>query len=158
MSIHLILATLAFGAVQDPENPLNIPPPSAADMQRCAPPGVTAQTPVSTIPRARLMEGLHCIQVLIARQINSVAPLTVDEVTTLVSADAVGPTLQYHYRLDTDAARFTAAMRDGLSASTRSAACAASLRRSIALGASYRYIWTDRQGRPVHQLLIERCP
>lgn len=160
MEFLLLAFAMATQPAATPANPMaSVPRPSEADIRRCGPRGVTSQTPMTAIPRAQRAAAAACLQALVARQLNLGAPIAIDEATTFVSASSTGGMLQYNYRVDLDADQVTVAEREGLAASTRAAMCATPrIQQLLALGGSYRYVWVDRQDRPLHQLLIQRCP
>lgn len=108
--------------------------------------------------RARLVEVVACANREAARQLNPQLPLRVDEITTIVSVAAVGAEFAYNVRVNVDADSVTEAMRRALGDNTRAFVCNASdMRTTIGNGGSYRYSWSDRSGRPLHELLIARC-
>ena len=108
--------------------------------------------------RAAMVDVVACANAESARQLNAQMPMRVDEVTTVESVAAVGAEFVYYVRVDVDAATITGAIRDNLSAGTRNYVCnAADMRRTIGNGGSYRYRWSDRSGRAVNEVLIDRC-
>jgi hypothetical protein len=157
--LDMLLGAMLAAAGQSPDNPLNIPMPTPAEMARCYPPGVTASTPMSAVSRAQIRTALACFQALMAGKINSAAPLTVDEITSLESAETSGTTLQYNYQVAVDASGVTAEMRTAIDRDTRANVCGSSdMASTIGNGGAYRYVWNDRSGRPIHTLLVDRCP
>lgn len=108
--------------------------------------------------RVGIVDVVACANAESARQLNAQMPMRVDEVTTVESVAAFGPEFVYNVRVEVDAAGVTAAMRDNLSAGTRNYVCnAADMRQTIGNGGRYRYRWADRAGRPVNEILIDRC-
>ena len=108
--------------------------------------------------RVGIVDVVACANAESARQLNAQMPMRVDEITTVESVAAFGPEFVYNVRVEVDAAGVTAAMRDNLSAGTRNYVCnAADMRQTIGNGGRYRYRWADRAGRPVNEILIDRC-
>lgn len=152
------LAAAAAQAVAAPNNPLNIPMPTAEELRRCNPPGITESTPMSAVSRSQLDAALTCVQALMAGKINLIVPATVDPLTTLTSAQGEGTILRYNYRVDINGAAVTAGQRQAIADATRAYVCAQpDMVQTIAYGGAYRYVWNDRAERPLHQVLIDRC-
>ena len=153
----MVFAMISGLALMSAQNPLNIPEPTSEEIHRCFPPGTTESTPISS-GSIELRAIMTCTQALVASKINLAAPLTIDPMNTLLGAESDGMTLQYNFRLDLDAAQVTDDGRTSIDSSVRSFVCGnASMRRTIARGGSYRYVWNDRAAQRVHQVLIDRC-
>lgn len=157
--LDMLLGAAAAVSLQNPQNPLNIPVPTPEELARCFPRGVTAATPLSAISPAQLRSMVACANGLVAANINSITPARVDPLTTLVSAEASGTTLQYNSRVDLEANAVSAEQRQAIEQSTRAYVCTqGDMVRTIGFGGAYRYVWNDRNGRLVHQVMIDRCP
>lgn len=156
MTMHPIFAVLAQAAAQ---NPLNIPMPTQEEIMACVPAAYRQAASLAEVPLAERRLFIACVQRLASRQINMRTPVAIDSITTLQSTAVSGATLQYNYRLDVDAGQVPAEGRATIEGSTRANVCAnADMVRMMTNGGSYRYVWADRAGRPIHQILIERCP
>lgn len=108
--------------------------------------------------RAAIVDVVACANAESARQLNAHMPMRVDEITIVESVAAFGPEFVYNVRVEVDAAAVTGEMRGNLSAGTRNYVCnAADMRQTIGNGGRYRYRWADRAGRPVNEILIDRC-
>lgn len=155
----IALSLLGLLASAPAQNSLNIPMPSPDQVRRCFPPGTSDTTPMAGLSAEQRRALTACAQALVADQINSVAPRAVDEVTTLQSASATGTTLQYNYQLALDAAQVSAAARSQVEQATRTFVCGEpNMRATMSNGGAYRYVWNDRAGQLVHQVLITSCP
>ena len=114
---------------------------------------------MSAISRRQIHAMVGCANGLVAGRINSITPAEVDPLTTLVSAEATGTALPSNYRVDLDARAVTDDQRRAIERSTRAmSAPRPDMVRTIGYGGSYRYVWRDRAGVPLQQLLIDRCP
>ena len=108
--------------------------------------------------RARLVDVVACANREAARQLNPQLPMRVDGMTTVESIAANGPELVYYVRLNVDAGAIGGEMRRNLADNTRNNVCGASdMRQTIGNGGRYRYVWSDRAGRSIHETLIDRC-
>ena len=156
MTLQAVFAVLAQAAAQ---NPLNIPMPTSEEIMACVPVAYRQAGSMEEVPPAQRLAIVACSQALVSRHINAGAPYVIDAITTLQSTSASAARLQYNYRVDVDAGQVTADNRANIERSTRANVCAnADMVRTMVNGGSYRYVWTDRSGRLIHQILIERCP
>lgn len=109
-----------------------------------------------TIEERRAMIG--CVFRQTAAQMNPQLPARVDEITIMERMSVSGATLTYHSRVEVDVAEVS---RDGIAAlekATRAYVCnEQSMRSTIGMGGSYRYVWVDASGQPLHSALVEAC-
>ncbi len=151
----LMLLTILAAAAQP--NPLNIPPPSEAEIMGCVPAEIQQGT-VTELTAAHRVAIVSCAQALSARQINSRTPIVIDPMTTLMGVSASGPLLEYRYRVNVDVSSVNDAAKAAIEQSTRSGVCGnADMRHTMSNGGSYRYSWTDQAGRAIHQMTVESC-
>ena len=87
------------------------------------------------------------------------APVQVDEMTTLVGATAEGATLTYHLVIAADRSHLDLRKARSILASTsRRKICGdPDTRQAIEGGAAFNYVFTDRKGRTIADVVIDRC-
>jgi hypothetical protein len=81
-----------------------------------------------------------------ARQLKLKVPMKLDEVTTLVDAASEGATAIYYYQLDV-AIKLDQTVLQNLKNTVLGKTCKTDMRRMTDLGATYRYVYQDKQGR-----------
>jgi hypothetical protein len=125
--------------------------------QSCVSPG-DARRPPSDFSQAQRIEILSCFNREAVRLMTPRLPIQVDSMTSLTAVVASGPLLTYHSRVDVDASQVTAAQMQMVHQAARANACGQpSMRQTLALGGSYAYVWTDRNGRSLTPLRIDSC-
>jgi hypothetical protein len=114
---------------------------------------------IPNMPRAQVAERLGCFTREIARRLNQQLPWKGDPFTTLDSVSAEGTTLTYHYTVDLARAQLPPAMLEALKARVRTTVCGEEeMRTTIGIGGAYRYLWNDREGGRIDELLVASCP
>jgi hypothetical protein len=125
--------------------------------QNCIRPG-DANRPISDFTEAQRLELIACANREAARVIMPRLPLQVDALTTLTSVVPSGPLLTYNARVSIDASQLAPAQIQQLHQATRANVCGqAPMRRTIAMGGAYAYVWIDRSGRSLPPLRIDSC-
>jgi hypothetical protein len=127
----------------------------ASDEEACMQ-GISPSTPLSRVPLAARRAAVRCINREVAADINAQAPLRINDTTTLRSALASGMMLQYQYEVDLDAQDFSPDDISRLDSTTRANACS-EMRFALSMGATFSYVWVDRNGRIIRHLRIDRC-
>ena len=152
MPIDLMLGLAALAAqVQMPADA------TARLVEACVAPADRNRTMDSLTPAER-QRLLVCATRFTAGVINAQLPQRLDEITSLQSVEALGVTLVYNNRVEVDAAAVTGAQRQALERSVRQFVCGqADMTRTIGYGGSYRYVWSDRKGAPIHRVTIDGC-
>ena len=108
--------------------------------------------------RARMLDVVVCANREATRQLDARTPFRVDEVTTMDSVEADGPTVIYRQRVAVEARNVTDAMRASLEQTVRANVCGNSqMRNTISLGGAYTYVYVDRAGAFLHRIDIRRC-
>ena len=149
--LALSLSAPAVGAAVQPSVDTD------AAVAACATPE-ERQRAMASLPDARRLALLACLNRYAAEQINAQTPMRVDEMTTLVSVATVGTTVIYNQRVDADARDITPAMKASIEQAVRARACASEdMRNTISYGGVYAYNWVDRSGAFIHSFHIERC-
>src|SRR3954468_18988393 len=119
-------------------------------------PNLSTQS-VSELPVAERLTITACAQRLAADAINAQQATRHDPRMTL-KADVEGSTLRYNYRLALDARQVPEPRRAEMERMIRADQCAdAGARVVLANGGSYRFIWKDRSGAVIRDVLIDRC-
>jgi hypothetical protein len=118
--------------------------------------GISPSTPLSRVPAAARRAAVACVNREVAAAINAQAPLHINSITTLRSAFAVGTVLQYQYEVDANAQDFTPDDISDLDKIGRANSCP-EMGFAISMGATFAFVWLDRNGRIIHRLRIERC-
>lgn len=110
------------------------------------------------LPKAQQVRKLSCFTREAAKRFNATLPSKVDEATTLDRVSADGVTLIYHYTVNVLRAQLRPGALEAFKPTVKSKVCAAADMRSIiSVGGSYRYLWNDRAGQPIGELLVDRC-
>lgn len=158
-----MLSALAFAPVAAllTAAPLQVPTPSAEAQARmieaCVAPADRAR-PLTEFSPDEVRTTLACLTRHTADEIRKSLPAPVDAITTWDTVQAEGTTLTYRYTVGVEAAQVTDPMREALSNHIRQQACGnPDMTAVIALGGAYRYVWTDRAGRPLHELTVASC-
>jgi hypothetical protein len=133
----------------------------AADIERlgqdCISPAEARQS-LAEISDARRVELIACANRQVVRIMTPRLPIQVDAMTSLTAVVASGPLLTYHSRVAVDASQVTAAQMEQVHRAARANACGQpSMRQTLAMGGSYAYVWTDRNGRSLPPLRIDSC-
>ena len=150
-----VLLTLVFGCQISGVRDVS---PVQTMLLRVSRPG-EQNRPLRTIGPDRRRALVVCANRHIARQLNAQTPLRVDDVTTLQSVVAMDAVLLYNQSVEVDVQDVTSGDRTRMEATIRSNVCSLSeMRLTISFGGTYAYIWSDRSGRLIHRVRIDRCP
>ena len=97
--------------------------------------------------------------VISARSLNAKAPAKIDEVTSLIRAEANGVMLTYFYRVDADAGQvIDSRVLTALSKQNQINVCKDDgLNLLVRSGAIYRFDYSDRRGRHIAALDVSEC-
>ena len=158
----LLIACLGLAACsQQPgataDNPLGLKLDERAAIGACMTPAEET-TPGAQIPPERRRQIISCIQAQAAQQIRPQLPQQVDPMTRLTDISAEGPMLTYHQSVDLDAETVTPDMLEQIEERVRAYVCGQrQMRETIDLGGGYAYRWSDKNGRPLHEIRIDRC-
>ncbi len=143
------------GATAD--NPLGLKLDEKGAIAACMSPEEERTPAVQFAPERRL-QIIACIQAQAAQQVRPQLPQQVDPMTTLADISAEGTMLTYHQTVNLDATTTSAATLEQIEARVRAYVCGQSqMRETIDMGGGYTYRWTDRNGRPLHEVRIDRC-
>jgi len=153
LTVLPLAAIAGAGAAQ----PANVRTDSAELVRRCVPAGMESRA-MSELSAAQRQTMMSCAQGEAARQLNAQTPIQVDELSAVRSVTAEGAQLTYHMQVQVNLADVTDAQRAGVVQSTRGNVCGLEqMRRTMAMGGSYRYIWTDRTGAEIARTVIAGC-
>ena len=152
--LMLPLAAIAGAGVAQPTN---VQTDSAELVRRCVPAGMESRA-MSELSAAQRETMMSCAQGEAARQLNAQTPILVDEISAVDAVTAEGTQLTYHMQVLVNLADVTDAQRAGVVQATRGNVCGLEqMRRTMAMGGSYRYIWTDRTGAEIARTVIAGC-
>lgn len=161
MRFHASLAALIFvfaapaAAAQSTPAASN-PVDSAAVASACG--GEVPHDQFVKLPKAVQFKKLSCFTREAAVRFNKTLPNKVDEATTLERVAASGTTLTYFYRVNILKAELRPGALDAFKPTVIKKVCGApDMRSIISVGGSYRYVWADRAGVEIGQLLINAC-
>jgi hypothetical protein len=150
---------ILMGALLSQSSLAAIPPTPRAQNLACVPARYRRQS-IDAMPPAVKRAWISCLFAITAREMNARAPFRIDENTVLRSVSVNGAQLRYFYVFEdvASAADLAAGLRAELSADLPARVCAdADMRFTIGQGGAYLYIWSDRAGRPIHRVLVDRC-
>jgi len=110
------------------------------------------------LTKAEQVRRLSCFTREAAVRFNRTLPNKVDAATTLDRVSADGTTLTYHYTVNLLRSELRPGALDAFKPTVKSKVCAAAdMNMIISVGGSYRYVWADRTGQPIGDLLVDRC-
>jgi len=113
---------------------------------------------LAAMPRDQAHAKMACFTREAARLFNAELPMKTDEHTILERVEADGTRITFHNRLTVAAAEIPAGMFDLLEKDISTGTCEdAETRGMIGLGGSYRYIWRDKAGATLDELVVDRC-
>lgn len=113
---------------------------------------------VRIMPKAEVARRLGCFTREAARQLNLQLPVKVDPVTTLEQVTAEGTTLIYRYSADVLRGQVAPEALEAAKAGVRAKVCQSQdMRDTIGIGGVYRYIWNDRAGERLGELVVASC-
>jgi hypothetical protein len=116
------------------------------------------ERPMTELSAAARNSILACVNRQAAESLNRQLPMQIDEMTILESVAAEGTLLTYSARITMTRAELPADAAELLGESTRRYVCGTTdMVETISYGGSYRYVWIDANGQPVHQLTILAC-
>jgi hypothetical protein len=161
--MSLTLASLLFVAAQPAQAATPSPAPAeapnadaAAVAAACG--GEIYPADIPKISKAELARRLACFTREAAKHFNLRLPQQVDAKTTLQRVSAEGTILTYHYTVDLLRSELPPGALDAFKPTVRTKVCgAADMRNIISLGGSYRYVWLDRNGEAIGELLVSSC-
>ena len=156
----LIAFSLAFAAsspaaAQSTSGPSQ-PVDSAAVASACG--GEVQHDAFVKLPKAEQVRKLSCFTREAAVRFNKTLPNKVDNVTTLERVEANGPTLTYYYTVNILKAELRPGALESFKPVVSKKVCdAADMRSIVSVGGSYRYVWADRVGEKIGELLVNAC-
>ncbi|HEY5720814.1 MAG TPA: hypothetical protein VIT45_00680 [Allosphingosinicella sp.] len=113
---------------------------------------------MAAMPKAKVAARLSCFNREAAVRFNRKLPMNVDPQTILERVSTEGTLLTYHYKVDVLTADVPAASLETVKTSVRAKVCnAADMRNIISAGGSYRYLWNDRAGAQLAELVVSSC-
>jgi hypothetical protein len=113
---------------------------------------------LAALPVAQRTARLACYTRESARRLSTRLPHQVDDVTVLERISVDGTELTYHNKVSVLRADVPAAAIQTFTTNVRTTVCnSEGMRNTIQVGGSYRYIWVDRNGEPLAQLLVTSC-
>ncbi|TFI56634.1 hypothetical protein E2493_19170 [Sphingomonas parva] len=120
--------------------------------------GDVSSDEAAKMPRAAIAAKLSCFTREAAKRFNTQLPQKVDEVTVLERVSAEGTRLTYHYTVDLLVADLPAGTSEAMQTGVRANVCKADdMRATMALGGSYRYVWIDRNRKPITEAVVSGC-
>jgi len=127
---------------------------TAQGASRCGNPTVDEVRQLSAAAR---LEITSCFQRVTADQINALQAGRNDPHMTM-KADVEGATLRYNYRLALDAKQIPEARRAAILSMLKGDLCADGQAKIVmSNGGSYRYIFKDRSGQIIRDVVIDHC-
>ena len=113
---------------------------------------------LATLPAAQRTARLSCYTREAARRLGTRLPHQVDDVTMLERLTVEGTQLTYHNKVSVSRADVPAAAIQTLLGNVRTTVCGSeSMRGTIGVGGSYRYIWLDRNNETLAELNVTSC-
>lgn len=110
------------------------------------------------LPKAERERKLSCYMKAGADDVARKLPMKADALTTVTAVELTHLTLTYRNTVDVLLKDVPAGALDVLKTSVRASVCAAPpMQQTTELGGSYRYIWLDRTGAKIGELLVADC-
>ncbi len=157
MKFPIVALTVLAAAPGAPAAAQIAPLDSASVAAACG--GEMSYDQIPTMPKAEVAKRLGCYTREFASQLSRQLPVKVDPVTTLESVTAEGTTLSYHYRADLLRAQLPREALAGLKAGVRTKVCQSEdMRNTVSIGGAYRYVWNDREGQRIGEMIVTSCP
>jgi len=120
--------------------------------------GEVTPAQLAAMTKAAATARLACFTRVAGARFNRKLPMNVDPSTVLERVSTEGTRLTYHYKVDLVAANVPAAAIEGLRTKVRTNVCqSGDMREVISVGGSYRYLWNDRAGAQLAELLVSSC-
>ena len=153
-----LAAAAQASAAPPPQSGLTKPSPADAQAVAAACGGEIYPADVPKLGKAAVMKKLACFTREAAARFNRTLPSQVDPATTLERVSADGATLTYHYKVSIARSELRPGALDAFKPKVREKVCAAADMKSIvAIGGAYRYLWIDRNGEAIGELLVDAC-
>jgi hypothetical protein len=114
---------------------------------------------LSKMSKAAIAARLICFTREAAARFNKTLPNQVDAKTLLERVSAEGTTLTYHYKVDVLVNELRPGAVETFKPTVKGKVCgAADMRSIISIGGAYRYLWSDRNGASIGELVVNSCP
>ena len=112
-----------------------------------------------TLPRADQRTKLRCLLREASKRLNTKLPTRVEYTTLFERTNVAGTTMIYHFRADVSLKEIKPGAMEAWKPTVRAKICAtASMREIVSLGAAYRYVWLDHDGKFIDTLTVRSCP
>ncbi|HEX5183164.1 MAG TPA: hypothetical protein VFW19_08445 [Allosphingosinicella sp.] len=152
----ILASLLLIAAAQPASGPAPANGDAAAVAAACG--GEIYDADIARMSKAALAARLACFTREAANGLNRQLPQRIDKATLLQRVSAEGTTLTYHYSVDLLSSELKPGALDAFKPNVIAKVCAATdMRRIISIGGSYRYIWLDRNGVTLGDLVVSSC-
>lgn len=121
--------------------------------------GTACVNPITMdMPAAERQAAMACSMRALAVELSRSVPIRLNEITTVVRVTSSGGQITYHNRVDADPDLFTDSYWNPVKADIARNTCTERASSNIiAFGGSFRWLWIDRDGNTMTELVVDHC-